>query len=609
MRWRNVLVRVVLPLFCIVSLVLTAIYVNASRADAYGNTGGKIDPVFDLAAKEYGVPAPLLKAICYMEGRMSDNGGSPSIDEGYGCMHLVKNKRVDTLDQAAKVLDASADKLKKDMTTNIRGGAAILRSDALKLSGNGNLPASLGDWYGSVELYSDATTSSTATMYADAIYTLLKQGFSVTAETGEIISLGPLSISVNIRAAHSIQAQVSSLPAGCVNDGKTDYPGAVDCIVNPKVFDCNAVSTNAPCTYESSNRPTSFPVNFVVIHDIEGTAQAGLNVFQDVQSGVSIHYIVDTDGTVYQLLHDNDIAYHAGNYWYNQRAVGVEHVGYDAKGYQWYNATQYLASARLVAYLLKKYNLPLDHNHVIGHSDVPAPALKYAPNHVDPGPYWLWTYYLQQVRNAMGTMPILPGSVTSGPNVFTIQPATDLKPANPNGTETTTNYNFFRLYMGPSTKSNLIPQASTSDNTDVTGDVETDLPYTYLSTVPDQAGSGATMYQVWFGETTHLHDSTPSYFANGRTAWLAVPRGAGLSAVGNVVSLSQSGSTTVKVYGRPTASDTYQIGDAPKGALFVSGLTTTDGSGNLWYEIDYNHRQAWVPATVIIMVKVSGRKY
>jgi hypothetical protein len=117
------------------------------------------------------------------------------------------------------------------------------------------------------------------------------------------------------------------------------------------------------------------------------------------------------------------------------------------------------------------------------------------------------------------------------------------------------------------------------------------------------------MYQVWFGETTHLHDSSPSYFANGRTAWLAVPSGAGLDVVGNVVSLSQSGSTTVKVYGRPTGSDTYQIGDAPNGALFVSGLTATDDSNNLWYEINYNHRQAWVPATVVTVVKAPGGKY
>src|SRR5689334_17563273 len=72
----------------------------------------QIGSAFEQAASEFGVPAPLLKALCYMEGRLSNHGGSPSLDHGFGCMHLIQNQRADTLDQAANLLGVSTDQLK-----------------------------------------------------------------------------------------------------------------------------------------------------------------------------------------------------------------------------------------------------------------------------------------------------------------------------------------------------------------------------------------------------------------------------------------------------------------------------------------------------------------
>jgi ABC-type dipeptide/oligopeptide/nickel transport system permease component len=40
------------------------------------------DQAFTQVANEFQVPASLLKAICYMEGRLSMHNGSPSIDHG-----------------------------------------------------------------------------------------------------------------------------------------------------------------------------------------------------------------------------------------------------------------------------------------------------------------------------------------------------------------------------------------------------------------------------------------------------------------------------------------------------------------------------------------------
>ncbi|GHO42861.1 N-acetylmuramoyl-L-alanine amidase [Ktedonospora formicarum] len=601
MRQRQLFGRIALPLLCMLALLVTAAFGSSSRVYASTRAESNLAPVFDQVATEFGVPASLLKTICYMEGRLSNHGGSPSIDQGYGCMHLVKNKHADTLDQAAQLLNVSTDLLKSDIATNIRGGAAVLRAQALQLSNNMGLPASLNDWYGTVAAYSHATTQSTTSMYADAVYTILKQGFSAQTEKGETITLTPQNVTANKSTARSVKG-TTALPAGCVNDGKTDYPGAINCILDPATFDCNAVGADDPCTYESANRPNDFPVKFVTIHDIEGSALAGLNAFQDVNSGVSIHYIVDTDGTVYQILHDSDIGYHIGNYWYNQRSIGIEHAGFDATGFQWYNAAEYLGSAKLVAYLLKKYNIPLDREHLVAHGTVPSPALPFAPNHVDPGPYWLWTYYMELVHKQ--GVPYPGGKNNS--HIITLKPSTDKKPANKNGTETPANFNFFYLYNGPSTASGLIPHGSDTDITDETDNVETNVSYAYLDKVKDPAGTGYTMYEIWYGEETHLHDTTVSHFANAKTAWLAVPPGAAVESSGTLVSLSLSGSDVAKVYGRPTATDYYQIGDAPNNSIFVSKITTTEADGTLWYEINYNHRQAWIPSSEITVIKKVG---
>jgi len=596
MQKRILLRRVLFPIVFV--LVLLIGLMGAPAFNRVMAAGGNANQTFDQASKESGVPVPILKALCEMEGHLSNHGGTASRDNGYGCMHLVKNTHGDTLDSAAKDLEVSTDQLKSDLATNIRGGAAVLRDEALQLASNHTLPTTLADWYGALAAYSHASTQNVAHMYADGVYKLINSGFTATTDTGESVTLAAQTVQPNVATAAGVKT-ASTLPAGCVNDGKTEYPGAVDCIV-PSSFDCNTATGNNPCTYDSANRPSDLPINFVTIHDIEGTAQDGLNVFQDINSGVSIHYIVDTDGTVYQLLHEKDIAFHAGNFWYNQRAIGIEHAGFDATGFLWYNAAEYMGSAKLVAYLLKKYHIAPDHDHVVSHGTIPSPALQFSPNHVDPGPYWLWDYYFKLIWQ-----DVVFNMKWRNDHIITLHPRTDQRPFGGGGTETAANFNFFYLYNGPSTRSGLIPQAGTgSDVTDETNNVEPDISYYYLDKVRDPAGTGDTLYEIWYGEADHTHDPTPSQFANAKLAWLAVPDGAADVGGGQLVKLNLSGATAAKVYGRPTSNDFYQIGDAPNSAVFVSALTSIeDGTTNLWYEINYNHRQAWVPATEVTVVR------
>ncbi|MFL6077885.1 MAG: N-acetylmuramoyl-L-alanine amidase [Mycobacteriales bacterium] len=567
------------------SLAATA---NPAGATAT-STPTTLSTAINRAAAATGVPAPLLTALCYLEGRLSDHGGAPSVDGGYGCMHLVRNTRADTLDQAARLLHLPAATVRTDPAANIRGGAAVLRAEAVRLSPAHRPPAALAGWYGAVAAYSHATARGVATMYADAVYRLLATGFTATAPTGETVRLAPRHVTPD-RATAAAVTTAATLPAGCRDDGAVEYAGAIDCILDPATYDCDVTS---PCTYQSANRPNDLAIRLVTIHDIEGTAQDALNVFFDPTSGVSIHYIVDSDGTVYQVLHEREIAYQAGNFWYNQHGVGIEHAGVDATGYQWYNATEYLSSARLTAHLLTRYGIPLDHAHVMSHGTTPSPTLGTTPNHVDPGPYWLWDYYLDLIHQQ--GVPYPAGTGPAG--VYTLRPSTDISPFGANGTETQANFNFFTLYTGPSTTSAKIPgKDAAGDVTGETTNVEPALSFYALGHQPDSAGSGLEMYHVWYGEQA----TSSSQTATGTLAWLAVPPSAAVAGQGRILTLAGAATKKRNVYGRPTTSNSYVIGTTPGGSAYVTTWTVTeDGASTLWYAIDFNHRQAWIPASEV----------
>lgn len=621
MRNTSVFVRIILfALPACLALVMIALPIVHSIQAA--RAAGNINQVFDQTSQESGVPVAILKALCYMEGHLSNHDGSPSVDGGYGCMHLVKNNshasvskdvgknlgigtdmikdgQTDDLDQAAKDLGVTTDQLKTDMATNIRGGAAVLRDYALQFSSNHTLPSSLADWYGAVAAYSHATTQSAAHMYADAVYKLITNGYSGTTETGETVTLAPQQVQPNMITAANVQTS-SSLPAGCTNDGKTEFPGAIDCILDPAVFDCTPLPDGVPCTYVSANRPKDLAIDFIAIHDIEGSVQDALTTFQNVKNNVSIHYIVDSDGTVFQVLHEKDVAFHVGNRWYNDHSIGIEHAGFAGTGFLWYNAAQYLASAKLVAYLAAKYHVPIDHDHIVSHGTVPASTLATSPNHVDPGPYWLWDFYLKLIK---GQDPI---TANKGANshIVSIHPSTGKKPLGPVGTETPANFNYFYLYNGPSTKSGLVlPPAAPADVTDETVNVETDISYYAVAQQKDQAGTGDTMYEIWYGAEPDANNVPSNQLGHGILAWLAVPPGAGQTgSSGTAISLITSGSIVSKVFSKPVSASTNDnvIGDAPNNSIFVSMFTIIeDGTNNLWYEINYNHRQAWVPAAEV----------
>src|SRR5215472_1677202 len=338
---RTPVVRTLLIVGALGALSALSMPANASAAPGHAAGRGTIAGAAEAAQQRFGVPASLLEAICYLEGHLSDHGGAPSSAGGYGCMDLARNSHLDTLGQAAKLLGVPVLSVRRSQALNIAGAAAVLRADAIALSRTHQVPATLGGWYGAVAKYSGAA-HDIAVMYANEVYRILRHGLTATAPTGEVVRIKPARVTPDIAAAARLRS-TPALPANCTTSPGTDYSPAYNCIVP---------ASYAGVTYDTASRPADLPLLAITIHDTEETLDNTIATFWNESNGVSIHYVVDTDGTVYQCLNEKNVAFQNGNFWYNQRTIGIEHVGVDATGYQWYNAAEYLGSAKLIAHLL-----------------------------------------------------------------------------------------------------------------------------------------------------------------------------------------------------------------------------------------------------------------
>lgn len=146
--------------------------------------------------------------------------------------------------------------------------------------------------------------------------------------------------------------------------------------------------------YTASSRPTAYPLDYVVIHVTQESYSKTVSIFQNPQKMVSAHYLVrSADGHVAQCVRERDVAWHAGNWDYNTRSIGIEHEGWvDQPAY--FTDALYEESARLTAAICTKYGIPKDRTHIIGHYQVPG------TDHTDPGANWDWTRYIRLVSSA-----------------------------------------------------------------------------------------------------------------------------------------------------------------------------------------------------------------
>ncbi|MDQ3928466.1 MAG: S-layer homology domain-containing protein [Chloroflexota bacterium] len=332
----------------------------------------QLQGAFNSAASRWGVPVELLMAVGYVESHWEQRGGEPSIDNGYGVMHLTDGEG-GTLLKAAELTGRSMEDLKHDAAANISGGVAILSYISQQLQTPAKSASKWARWFDVVAAYSGAQDPWVRYEYAREVFRVLGAGASVKLTSGETMTLAP-----------SDAVQVPERRGAVQSPNSEDYAEA-----NWVPAHSNNYTSGRPWS-QSSGLCSS--IRYFVIHDTEGSYNSAINWFQNSNSGVSAHYVIrSSDGKITQMVRNADTAYHAGNWKYNICSIGVEHEGYMSQT-GWYTEAMYQASAKLVATMSDRYGIKKDRSRIMGHAEVPSAT------HQDPGPNWNWSYYMSLVR-------------------------------------------------------------------------------------------------------------------------------------------------------------------------------------------------------------------
>ncbi|GAB2781532.1 N-acetylmuramoyl-L-alanine amidase [Streptomyces daliensis] len=615
---------------------------------------------FAEAAERYRVPQSVLLGVSYLQSRWDSHEGAPSVSGGYGPMHLTDARtaladssqpkhaddedargdtarplrtedaetdramdtasgevpaRLRTLGQAARLTGLAPEALRDSTEANVRGGAALLASVQKRLGRP--LSADPADWYDAVAAYPGGSGEAAATAFADDVYDVIREGERRTTDSGQRVTLEP---SPSVRAAGREES------AAAQDDGPVECPRSVSCEWIPAPYEEyeNDQGQLDYGNHDKARRPASQKIDYIVVHDVEGSYEGALNLVQDPEY-VSWQYTLRaSDGHIAQHVPLKDVAWHAGNWYVNSKSVGLEHEGFLTDPDAWYTEAMYRSSARLVRYLAAKYDIPLDRQHILGHDNVPGVTAASIPGmHTDPGPYWDWQHYFTLLGAPFGKeagkdsrmVTIRPDYDGNRPVYTGCDSAGEPCPSHGSGA--------VRLHTAPDADAPLVKDIglrpgggeSTTGVNDTGARASTGQRYA----VADRAGEWTA---IWYlGEKAWFH--------NPRKAPTAVP------AKGRLVT-PKEGRTEIPVYGRaypeaeayPQGVPVQKLSPLPytvkEGQLYAAGpkargeylyATTFDPEGEnftvvrgglTYYQIQLGHRVAFVKADDVRVVSSSS---
>ena len=131
----------------------------------------------------------------------------------------------------------------------------------------------------------------------------------------------------------------------------------------------------------------------MVIHTTEGSYDGAISWFRNATSDVSAHYVLrKSDGEITQMVPDVNKAWHVCGS--NNDTIGLEHEGASSNPSTWTPA-MLDASARLTAWLVQEYDIPIDRQHIVGHGEIQGAGCAYRS---DPGPHFPWSDYMAAVQ-------------------------------------------------------------------------------------------------------------------------------------------------------------------------------------------------------------------
>ncbi|MBL8615444.1 MAG: N-acetylmuramoyl-L-alanine amidase [Deltaproteobacteria bacterium] len=330
---------------------------------------------FALAAELYGVPETILLAIAYEESRWEFVEGEVEFEgtePAFGLMAL----RGERLSRAAALAGLPEDEVAAEREANIRAAAALLADEAERqdididdLSAWGPVVA----WYSGVD-----EADAQADYVHNGVFRRINEGVQT-----EFAQIRPTEVLADF-ALPRLQTSTAER-AGVIWRSSPNH----------------------------SARPSGAAgtPSMIIIHTCEGSYSGCWSWLANSSSGVSAHYVVNSDGSeVTQLVSEARKAWHIGSTYdcdlnsqvdcsrdgssNNNFTIGIEHAGYGSQA-SW-DSRLISRSAALVCEIATARSIPKDRYHIVGHGQL------QPYNRSDPGPNWPWTTYLTQAAACGG---------------------------------------------------------------------------------------------------------------------------------------------------------------------------------------------------------------
>ncbi|WP_329179724.1 N-acetylmuramoyl-L-alanine amidase [Streptomyces sp. NBC_01477] len=647
-----------------VALATVAAYGGTAVASPSGSAPGAapattLQADFAAAAREFRVPQSVLLAVSYRQTRWESHQGTPSTTGNYNVMGLTQvadadlgqlsgtdrlahldlsgdplvsrnfdaaralgtdrskadaaDPRLHTLDAAAELIGAAPAEVRTDPRQSVRAGAALLAR--YEKAAVGSLPADPGRWWAGIARYSQSPEAGGATRFVQRVFDSVRSGESRVTADGQALTLAADPALAPVRPATVPLAPGAEPPADPASTPAPECPAELHCAFVPAAYAKAGTAADDFGNYNVANRPAGGEdIRSIVIHDMEGTFQGSIDEFQNPSGYASAHYLVGDDGRVTQMVRLKDEAWHSANKTVNMHSVGVEHEGWAIRTGDWFTEQEYDSSAVLVKFLARKFGIPLDREHIIGHDEVPGVLdAKVAAQHWDPGPYWDWNHYMA----LLGAPEAAVGPPAAGQLVRVVPPYTTAnQPQLTSGGKPVAAHpaDFVYLYTSPATTAALpadpyLGSALWSDGSNWADKVPAGGAYVVAATQTDWTAIWYQGRKLWFhnpgGQDTSVLPATPVLTPRSGTIPVygrAYPQDAAYAGTG--VPVQPANSTALTKYTVAAGQAYAQAGPEAVGDYWYAGSFAGTAAGDrtlvtgtdLFYPIRYNHRVAWLRA-------------
>lgn len=131
---------------------------------------------------------------------------------------------------------------------------------------------------------------------------------------------------------------------------------------------------------QQNSNPRTKEINLIILHHT-GDSSAKTTIKTLLERGLSTHYIIDQDGTIYYVVDESRAAWHTAGY--NSRSIGIDLVNTGHANMP-YTEAQYQSLNKLIDDIVRRHpTIKKDNQHILGH-------FQFDPQKWDPSPNFDW---------------------------------------------------------------------------------------------------------------------------------------------------------------------------------------------------------------------------